>query len=76
MDAPPVLGIPETRVLTRLADGVVLVLRAKVSSVEDALEAERQIIQDGGKLLGTVLNHVPARMLPYYSPRKTYSLNR
>ncbi len=72
IDSPPILGMADTRVLSRLADGVVLVLRANRSTAQDALEAEAQIFEDGANLMGTVLNDAPARMLPYYSLQKAY----
>jgi succinoglycan biosynthesis transport protein ExoP len=49
--------VPDARVLARMADGVVLVVRAGVTSREAVLAAHARLTQDGSRLLGTVLNH-------------------
>jgi capsular exopolysaccharide synthesis family protein len=67
VDAPPLPWIPESRVMARLADGVVMVVRAGTTRIEDAIAAERYIHQDGGILIGTVLNDSPHAISPYYS---------
>jgi capsular exopolysaccharide synthesis family protein len=67
VDAPPLPWIPESRVLARLADGVVMVVRAGATRIEDAIATERYIHQDGGILIGTVLNDAPQNISPYYS---------
>jgi Mrp family chromosome partitioning ATPase len=59
--------VPEARVMARLADGVVMVVRAGSTKLEDAIAAERHIQQDGGVLIGTVLNDAPEGIPPYYS---------
>jgi len=48
---------PDARVLARMADGVVLVVRAGTTSRDSVLAALTRLRQDGSKLLGTVLNH-------------------
>jgi succinoglycan biosynthesis transport protein ExoP len=67
VDAPPLLCVPEVRVMSRLADGVVLVVRAGSTQVDEAINAERFINQDGGNLLGIVLNDAPLSSTPYYT---------
>jgi succinoglycan biosynthesis transport protein ExoP len=56
IDSPPVLMIPDARALGRLADGVVLVVRARETSRDAALSAVERFAQDGIPILGTVLN--------------------
>lgn len=67
VDAPPLPWVPEARVMARLADGVVMVVRAGSTRLEDAVAAEKHIQQDGGVLIGTVLNDAPQGIHPYYS---------
>ena len=56
IDAPPTLYLPDARVLGRLADGVVLVLRAGKTNREAASSAARRLAVDGIRVLGTILN--------------------
>jgi len=66
IDAPPILAVPEVRVMARHADGVVLVIRAGATLVDDVMAAENFIREDGGSVLGTVLNDAPQSSTPYY----------
>jgi succinoglycan biosynthesis transport protein ExoP len=56
IDTPPMMQISDARVFGQLANGVLLVLRAGKTSLETALAAQRYLIEDGTKVLGTVLN--------------------
>ncbi len=56
VDAPPVLMVSDARALARLADGVVLVVRAGVTDPSDAIEAKQWLWEEGAHLLGVVLN--------------------
>lgn len=67
VDAPPLLCVPEVRVMARLADGVVLVIRAGSTQVDEAVHAEKYISRDGGNLIGIVLNDAPLSSTPYYT---------
>lgn len=67
VDAPPLLCVPEVRMMARLADGVVLVVRAGSTQVDEAINAEKYINQDGGNLIGVVLNDAPLSSTPYYT---------
>jgi polysaccharide biosynthesis transport protein len=67
IDAPPLLSVPESRVMARLADGVVLVVRAGATRLDAAMAAETSIREDGGTVIGTVLNDAPPSSTPYYS---------
>lgn len=62
-DAPPLRGHPESLVLSRWADGVILVVEAERTRKRTALWARQQIETAGGNLLGVVLNkrrfHIP-----------------
>jgi len=56
MDAPPMIHLADARVLGRLADGVILVIRAGQTTTESALFACQRFAEDGTRVLGTVLN--------------------
>ena len=46
----------ESRLIARLTDGVILVLRAGATNRATAMECRQQLALDGVPLLGTVLN--------------------
>lgn len=56
IDAPPMLPVADARVMSAMADGVVLVLRSGVTDKESAAEALDQLRTDRTLVLGTVLN--------------------
>jgi non-specific protein-tyrosine kinase len=56
IDAPPMLHFFESRLLARLTDGVILVIRAGATDRLTALECRQKLAQDNVPLLGTVLN--------------------
>jgi polysaccharide biosynthesis transport protein len=56
IDAPPLLGLADARILARCADGVILVCRAGQTSVDDLDEARKLLAEDGTHILGTILN--------------------
>src|SRR6266478_3978853 len=56
IDAPPMIHLADARVLGRLADGVILVVRAGQTTTESALLASQRFAEDGTRVLGTVLN--------------------
>jgi capsular exopolysaccharide synthesis family protein len=56
IDTPPILLLPDARIFGRVADAVVLVLRASETNRESALLAKRQLQEDGTPLLGIILN--------------------
>jgi len=56
IDTPPVLPMPDARVIARLADSVVLVVRANRTTREAAGAACQRFADDGTGVLGSVLN--------------------
>jgi len=56
IDTPPLLEIPDARMLGRLTDGVILVVRAGQTSTEAVSLCTERLREDGTVLLGTVLN--------------------
>jgi polysaccharide biosynthesis transport protein len=73
IDAPPILQLPDARVLSRMADGVILVVRAGKTTREAAMAAYQSVAEVQGQVLGTILNHWDSRKFPlgydsdYYS---------
>jgi succinoglycan biosynthesis transport protein ExoP len=56
IDTPPLLNLADARVLGRISDGVILVIRAGRVRWEAAMAAEQRLCEDGITVLGTVLN--------------------
>ena len=63
IDTPPMLNMPDARVLGRLADGVILVVRSAETMRDAAVAAKQRLTEDGTRVLGTILNQ--------WDPRKT-----
>ena len=57
IDTPPMVNIPDARVMARLADGVILVLRSALTTRDAALLAKQRFVDDGIPLMGTILNN-------------------
>jgi capsular exopolysaccharide synthesis family protein len=56
IDAPPMIHLADARVLGRLSDGVILVVRAGRTTADSAIFASQRFAEDGTEVLGTVLN--------------------
>jgi succinoglycan biosynthesis transport protein ExoP len=56
IDTPPMLEIPDARVVAKHADSVVLVVRAGKTTRDSAVAAYNQFLDDGTELLGAVVN--------------------
>jgi polysaccharide biosynthesis transport protein len=56
VDSPPMMQLADARVLGRIADGVVLVIRAGHTTLGLAQLAVQRFAEDGTRVLGTVLN--------------------
>lgn len=71
IDSAPLLLVPESRVLARSADALVLVLRAGVTTVDVAMAARRRAAEDHVPLIGTILNDWKPEITGYgYYPKK------
>jgi polysaccharide biosynthesis transport protein len=55
-DTPPMLNIPDARVLGRVADGIILVIRSRNTTRDMARAAVHRIAEDGSTIIGTILN--------------------
>jgi capsular exopolysaccharide synthesis family protein len=67
IDSAPLLVVPESRILARCTDGLVLVLRAGVTTPEYALAARKRALEDRTPLIGTILNDWKPDPAQYYS---------
>jgi succinoglycan biosynthesis transport protein ExoP len=56
IDTPPMLQMSDARVLGRLADAVILVVRSAQTTRDEAAAAAQRLAEDGTRVLGTVLN--------------------
>jgi polysaccharide biosynthesis transport protein len=56
IDTPPLLNLADARVLGRISDGVILVIRAGRVPWESAMAVEQRLYDDGIQVLGTILN--------------------
>jgi Mrp family chromosome partitioning ATPase len=72
VDSPPMLQISDARVLGWLADGVLIVLRARKTTKDAALAAYDCLLQDGIHVLGTVLNDWSPDKSDKYGTYKAY----
>lgn len=56
IDAPPLNPFSDARIMGRLADGVIIVLRSHYSHRQEVQDALRQLREDGIAVLGAILN--------------------
>ena len=63
IDTPPMLQMSDARVLGKLADAVVLVVRSAQTTRDEASAAALRLTEDGTRVLGSILNE--------WDPRKT-----
>jgi polysaccharide biosynthesis transport protein len=77
IDSPPVLSVPDARILALVSDGVVLVVRAHKTHSTAAAAAAARFEEDGRRVLGTILNDwnpsASGSQTPsYYNPYSSY----
>ncbi len=56
IDTPPMLHMPDARIVGKLADAVVLVARAEKTTRDAIIAAKQRFADDGVRVMGTVLN--------------------
>lgn len=56
IDTPPMMQISDARVLSRIADASILVIRSGRTSQATAQAALQRLVEDGSAVLGTILN--------------------
>jgi polysaccharide biosynthesis transport protein len=62
IDSPPMMGMADARLLSRVADGVILICRAGETSPEQLSEAKERLAEDGTPVIGTILNGCDLRI--------------
>jgi len=63
IDSPPMLQMPDARVLGKAADAVILVVRSAETTRDEAAAAALRLAEDGTRVLGSILNE--------WDPRKS-----
>jgi len=74
-DTPPVIGLPDSLILSSYTDGVMLVAKSGKTTKETTLETRRMLEAVGAKILGIVLNAVDQsamRYSHYYNYYRSY----
>jgi capsular exopolysaccharide synthesis family protein len=61
VDSPPLLLVTDPTILSRLVDGVVLVVESGIAARRGLVRAQKILDGAGGRILGTVLNKWDAR---------------
>ena len=56
IDTPPMLGMPDARIVGGIADAVILVTRARHTTRDVAVTVSQRLAEDGIRVLGTILN--------------------
>jgi len=72
LDSAPLLLVTDATILSRLVDGVVLVVESGVTARRALARAHKILESAGGRILGTVLNKWDARSDGYYSYYGSY----
>jgi succinoglycan biosynthesis transport protein ExoP len=67
LDSPPVQPVTDAVVLSKLVDGVILVIRADKTLREDIRRSVKQIRDVGGPVFGLIVNDVNTSDRSYYS---------
>jgi len=67
LDSPPVQAVTDAVVLSKLVDGVILIVRADKTLREDVKRSVKAIHDVGGWIFGVIVNEVNASDRSYYS---------
>jgi Mrp family chromosome partitioning ATPase len=73
IDAPPLLPVTDAAVLSRAADGAIVVIRTGKTTQEQLGQSLGNLDKVKGRVLGAVLNYVPTRGTDAYSYYGTYT---
>lgn len=73
IDAPPLLPVTDAAVLSRAADGAILVIRTGRTTQEQLDQSLGNLEKVKGRVLGAVLNYVPIKGTDAYSYYGTYT---
>jgi capsular exopolysaccharide synthesis family protein len=67
LDSSPMLALADSRILSPLVDGVLLVVKSGTTRREQLVHAQSGIRSVGGNMIGVVLNNVDIRTNGYYN---------
>ncbi|MDI6813417.1 MAG: polysaccharide biosynthesis tyrosine autokinase [Deltaproteobacteria bacterium] len=67
IDSPPLMSVTDAAILSTMADGVLLVVKAEAVPRQAALEARNDLLEVKAPLLGALLNNVPLQRDGYYN---------
>jgi capsular exopolysaccharide synthesis family protein len=73
IDAPPLLPVTDAAVLSRVADGAIVVIRTGKTTHDQLAQSLGNLDKVKGRVLGAVLNYVPTRGAGSYSYYGTYT---
>ncbi|MEO5320425.1 polysaccharide biosynthesis tyrosine autokinase [Arthrobacter sp. CC3] len=73
IDAPPLLPVTDAAVLSRVADGAIVVIRTGKTTQEQLGQSLGNLEKVKGRILGAVLNYVPTKGTDAYSYYGTYT---
>lgn len=73
IDAPPLLPVTDAAVLSRAADGAIVVIRTGKTTQEQLAQSFGNLDKVKGRILGAVLNYLPVRGTDAYSYYGTYT---
>jgi len=71
IDAPPTLGVADARVLGRICDAVLVVVKAQTTHREAVIDVKNELERSGEKVIGFVLNGIDTTS-SYYRRRCHY----
>lgn len=72
LDSPPVHAVTDAVVLSKMVDGVILVVRADKTLRDDIRRSSKQIRDVGGQIFGVIVNEIDASDRSYYSYSYAY----
>jgi len=67
IDSPPILSVPDTLILSNIADATVLIVRGAHTRMEAAVKAKQKLVESKGKIVGVIINNIrPEKEDSYY----------
>lgn len=75
LDTPPVIGIADTKVIGKLIDGFLFVVRPGIADYRSAAAAKKTLDSTGLKVLGVIVNGADMNREPYHYDGYNYSSN-
>ena len=65
-DTPPIIGIADTKIIGKVIDGFLFVVRPGVADYGSATAAKKMLDNTGQKVLGVIVNGADMRREPYH----------